>query len=96
MADQGSGNVARARALGADAWADAAELVDLQLSPLGLPAIGALDLRPGNVVLDIGCGAGQTLVQFAERVGPEGRVIGWTLRPSSWRSPDAGRQGSIR
>ena len=67
--------------LGADAWADAAELVDLQLSPLGLPAIEGLDLRPWNVVLDIGCGAGQTLLQLAGRVGPEGRVIGVDIAP---------------
>lgn len=31
---------------------------------------------PGAAVLDIGCGAGQTLCQLAEFVGANGRVIG--------------------
>lgn len=60
----------------AEAWAEAYELIDLQLSPLGLRAIEALGPSSGDVVLDVGCGAGQTLLQLAERVGAEGRVIG--------------------
>ena len=63
------------------AWAEAYELIDLQLSPLGLPAIEALGVGPGDVVLDIGCGAGQTLFQLAERVGVEGQVIGVDVAP---------------
>ncbi len=34
------------------------------------------DLQPGDVVLDLGCGAGIDLLLAAERVGPTGRVIG--------------------
>ena len=30
----------------------------------------------GNVILDLGCGTGELSVYLAERVGPEGRVIG--------------------
>ena len=60
----------------AEAWAEAYELIDLQLSPLGLRAIEALGLSSGDVVLDIGCGTGQTLLQLAERIGAEGRVVG--------------------
>jgi SAM-dependent methyltransferase len=33
-------------------------------------------LRPGAVVLDLGCGAGTDLLLAARRVGPEGRAIG--------------------
>jgi ubiquinone/menaquinone biosynthesis C-methylase UbiE len=65
----------------AKAWADAYELIDLQLSPLGLRAIEALGLDPGDIVVDIGCGAGQTLLQLAERVGEEGQVIGVDVSP---------------
>ena len=72
---------ARGRDLAAEAWAEACELIDLQLSPLGLEAIEALDPGPGSVVLDIGCGAGQTLLQLAERVGPSGQVIGVDIAP---------------
>lgn len=62
--------------LQAQAWAEDWERIDLQLSPLGLAAIDALSPAAGDTVLDIGCGAGQTLLQLAERVGPEGRVTG--------------------
>jgi precorrin-6B methylase 2 len=57
------------------------EPLDRQLSPLGLRAIDALAPRPGEVVLDVGCGAGQTVLQLAERVGPQGRVIGIDIAP---------------
>ena len=67
--------------LHAKAWAEAYELIDLQLSPLGLRAIDTLGLRPGGIVLDIGCGSGQTLLQLAGRVGTEGRVIGVDVAP---------------
>lgn len=65
----------------ATAWAESYELTDLQLSPLGIRAIDALNLRTDDVVLDIGCGAGQTLMQIAERVGSHGQVIGVEVAP---------------
>ena len=46
-----------------------------------LRAIDALGLGSGDIVLDIGCGAGQTLLQLAARVGTEGRVIGVDVAP---------------
>ena len=48
---------------------------------MGLRAIEALGLGSGDIVLDIGCGAGQTLLQLAERVGTEGQVIGVDVAP---------------
>ncbi len=36
----------------------------------------ALPVRPGDRVLDVGCGFGDTAIRLAERVGPEGRVVG--------------------
>lgn len=35
-----------------------------------------LPLEPGMAVLDVGCGWGDLSLQVAERVGPEGRVVG--------------------
>jgi SAM-dependent methyltransferase len=81
MVGQASADIASPALLHARAWADAYELIDLQLSPLGLRAIDALNLRSGDIVLDIGCGTGQTLLQLAERVGIEGQVIGVDIAP---------------
>jgi arsenite methyltransferase len=38
--------------------------------------LGLRPLRPGEVVVDIGCGAGVDSILAARKVGPSGRVIG--------------------
>ncbi len=77
---EGSSTLA-SQILHAAAWAEVCDALDLQLSPLGLAAIEALAPGFGDVILDVGCGAGQTLVQLAERVGPAGQVIGVDIAP---------------
>lgn len=69
------------RALAAQAWAAVQEPLDRQLSPLGMRAIDALRPEQGEVVVDLGCGTGQTLLQLADRVGRTGRVIGVDISP---------------
>ncbi|MEO8102360.1 MAG: methyltransferase domain-containing protein [Betaproteobacteria bacterium] len=44
-------------------------------------AIEALNLKPGEIVLDAGCGTGWCLPVLSEKVGTSGRVIGF--EPSS-------------
>ena len=61
---------------GAEAWVQTPERYDAMLEPLGRLALDAADLRPGEAVLDVGCGSGQLSVQAAERVGPAGSVVG--------------------
>lgn len=39
-------------------------------------ALAAAAPKPGDSVLDIGCGTGTTLLRLAEAVGPDGRVLG--------------------
>jgi len=67
--------------LGDRARAELSALIDRQISPLGLAAMDALAPTLGQTVLDIGCGAGETILQLAHRVGPKGQVLGVDLAP---------------
>ena len=73
--------MSRTSDLAGKARAEVADLLDLQFSPLGLRAIAALSPRAGEAVLDVGCGAGQSVLQLADRVGPAGRVTGVDIAP---------------
>lgn len=57
-------------------WVEINRLLDMQLQPLGAQAQAALGPRPGERVLDIGCGAGDTSLDLARAVGPDGAVLG--------------------
>lgn len=50
--------------------------------PFGDAAIAALDPRPGQRLLDIGCGTGPTTVRIAELLGPDGTIEGVDISPS--------------
>lgn len=43
--------------------------------------VAALDLRPGDTVVDIGCGTGLNFAYLQDAVGPKGRIIGVDLTP---------------
>lgn len=91
MPERGPATTPSPGLLHAKAWAEANELIDLQLFALGQRAIEALGPGRGDTVLDIGCGTGQTLIQLAERVGTEGQVIGVDIAPllldvARWRT----------
>ena len=57
-------------------WVAMNDVIDAQISPLGEVAMLRAAVAPGERVLDIGCGCGQTSLQLAERVGQDGRVLG--------------------
>jgi SAM-dependent methyltransferase len=61
------------------AWAEVRELLELQLAPLGRRALLALAPNPGESVLDIGCGGGETALDLARAVAPDGEVVGVDL-----------------
>jgi len=44
-----------------------------------LVAVRRLELRPGDHVLDLGCGTGESFAPLVEAVGPTGRVTGIDL-----------------
>ena len=59
-----------------ETWARLQDRLDRQLEPLGLMAMDQAQIHKGWRILDIGCGTGQTSLELASRVGPEGRVSG--------------------
>lgn len=59
-----------------ETWAALQDRLDRQIESLGLRAIEAAAPQPGERVLDIGCGCGQTSFELGRRVGPAGQVLG--------------------
>ena len=61
-----------------------AGVYDLELAlfqPIRLQAISRLGLRPGDTVLDVGCGTGLSLDALVRGVGATGRVLGIEQSP---------------
>ncbi|HVJ53344.1 MAG TPA: methyltransferase domain-containing protein [Aliidongia sp.] len=56
-------------------WAAQQARTDAGLAEVAAVAIDRARVRPGETVLDIGCGSGATTAGLAEAVGPAGRVI---------------------
>jgi SAM-dependent methyltransferase len=50
--------------------------LDAMLRPFGEAALDAARAMPGEAVLDVGCGCGDTSLALASRVGSRGRVVG--------------------
>src|SRR2546428_1752457 len=58
------------------AWADQHERMDRLVAELTAQVLDFAAPRPGEHVLDIGCGGGTTTLELARRVGPTGHVLG--------------------
>jgi demethylmenaquinone methyltransferase/2-methoxy-6-polyprenyl-1,4-benzoquinol methylase len=39
-------------------------------------AVAALQLEPGDTVVEIGCGTGMNLALFQRYIGPDGKIVG--------------------
>ena len=57
-------------------WAANLTRLDVMLEDFGNAAIAAANVRPGEQILDIGCGSGTSTFPLAGRVGPGGHVLG--------------------
>jgi len=73
-------------------WVALEEVLDAQIRGLGEPAMDGIGIRHGERVLDVGCGTGQTSLELARRVGPDGRVTGLDISaPMLGRARDRAR-----
>ena len=56
-------------------WARNQRALDAVFAPLTRALVERADLRTGARVLDVGCGAGETALIAANRIGPRGRIV---------------------
>ncbi len=61
---------------GGASWVAGQARMDAALAPVGDAAIAHAKVRPGERVLDVGCGCGATALALADGVGPAGHVTG--------------------
>ena len=59
-----------------DIWVQMQERMDLALTPVTAALLAAASPQPGELVLDIGCGAGETTLALDAVVGEGGHAIG--------------------
>ena len=79
MASIHSANSAQAdywNSAGGRRWAAHHDRQEELLRPISDRLIAVADPKPGEFVIDIGCGCGGTTLDFAMRVAPEGEVLG--------------------
>ena len=79
-------------------WVEQQALLDRLYAPIAKAVVDRADLRAGERVLDIGCGAGATTFEAAWRVGPQGQAVGADisgalLELARQRAGEAGLEG---
>ena len=57
-------------------WAEAQETLDRTLSSITAALLPFVGVKPGDRVLDVGCGCGTTTLAYSAAAGPGGRVVG--------------------
>ena len=57
-------------------WADLQGRIDAVFAPLTAAALDFAAPRQGAAVVDVGCGAGATILELAGHVGSSGRIVG--------------------
>jgi len=74
--DQNADQVAYWNGPAGQRWADRQAAQDVLLKPVADLVVDRAKLKPGERVIDVGCGSGATSVAFAREVAPAGHVLG--------------------
>ncbi len=75
-ADDNAGQIAEWNGVMGERWATLQQQIDGMVVPFGNAALAAAAARPGERVIDIGCGCGATSIALARTVGAAGTVLG--------------------
>jgi SAM-dependent methyltransferase len=74
-------------------WVQRQQRLDDMLEPYGALALARAAARPGEAVLDVGCGCGTTTLTLAKQVGDGGKVFGVDIsRPMLAHAEERARQ----
>lgn len=57
-------------------WTERQQLQDVVLAPVSEVLLDRAAVKPGETVIDVGCGCGSTSFDLVKRTGPGGRVTG--------------------
>ena len=74
--DQNADQIAYWNGPAGQRWADRQQAQDILLGPVADLVIDRAKPKPGERVIDIGCGSGVTTIGFAQKVAPSGHALG--------------------
>jgi SAM-dependent methyltransferase len=74
--DRNADQIAYWNGPGGQHWTDRQAVQDVLLAPISDILIASARPAPGNRIIDVGCGCGATSIALAERVAPDGAVLG--------------------
>src|ERR1700751_2154286 len=74
--DRNADQIAYWNGPGGQHWTDRQAGQDILLAPISDILIASAQPEPGSRIIDVGCGCGATSIALAERVAPDGFVLG--------------------
>jgi SAM-dependent methyltransferase len=77
--DQNADQIAYWNGPAGQRWAERQQAQDILLGPVADILVDRAKLKPGERVIDVGCGSGATTIAFAQEVGPSGHALGIDL-----------------